>query len=220
MIIAIDGPAGSGKSSVAREVAKRLGFLYVDTGAMYRAVTLKAVNSNIDLKDEEALELIARKAKIDLKMEGNNLKVFLDGEDVSFAIREQELTKKVFHIARTPKVRKYMVKLQRNLADRAGDGAVLEGRDIGTVVYPDADKKFYLDAQFDERVRRRYEELQVMGQEISKEEIRDDVWRRDESDKKRKVAPLKKAEGAICIDTTKMNVEEVIKKIIGIVAGK
>lgn len=216
MIIAIDGPAGSGKSSVAGEVARRLGFLYVDTGAMYRAITLKAINLNVNLDDEEALEAIARKAKIDLKMEKGNLRVFLDGEDVSFVIRKQELTNKVFYIARTPGVRKHMVRLQRNLADRAGS-AVLEGRDIGTVVYPDADKKFYLDAQFDERVRRRYKELREMGQQVSQDEVKEDVRRRDHSDKTRQVAPLKKAEDAIYIDTTKMSVEEVVEKIIGII---
>lgn len=213
MIIAIDGPAGSGKSTVAKGVAKRLGSLYVDTGAMYRAITLKAINSDINLEDEAALLAVARKAKIDLKMEGGKLKTFLDGQDVSFAIREQELTNKVFYIARAPELRKHMLKLQRGLAERASH-AVLEGRDIGTVVYPDAHKKFYLDAQFEERVRRRHRELQKMGQEISSEEVREDVQRRDYSDKTRQIAPLKKADDAIYIDTTKMNIEEVVEEII------
>ncbi len=215
MIIAIDGPAGSGKSSVAKEVAKRLGFLYVDTGAMYRAITLKATKANIDLKDEEALVAVTRKTEIDLKMEEGNLKTFLDGEDVSFAIREQELTNKVFYIARVSGLRKYMVKLQRSLANST-HGAVLEGRDIGTVVYPDADKKFYLDAQFEERVRRRYKELREMGQEVSQDEVKADVRSRDHSDKTRQVAPLRKADDAIYIDTTKMSIEEVIGKVISI----
>lgn len=215
MIIAIDGPAGSGKSSVAKEVAKRLGFLYVDTGAMYRAITLKATKANIDLKDEEALVAVTRKTEIDLKMEEGNLKTFLDGEDVSLAIREQELTNKVFYIARVSGLRKYMVKLQRSLANST-HGAVLEGRDIGTVVYPDADKKFYLDAQFEERVRRRYKELREMGQEVSQDEVKADVRSRDHSDKTRQVAPLRKADDAIYIDTTKMSIEEVIGKVISI----
>jgi cytidylate kinase len=219
MIIAIDGPAGSGKSSVAKEIARRLGFLYVDTGAMYRAVTLRAINLNVDLEDEKALIAIAREVDIDLKMRQGKLKVFLDGEDVSFAIREQELTNKVFYIACVSGVRREMVKLQRSLADKA-DGAVLEGRDIGTVVYPDADKKFYLDAQFDERVRRRYKELQKMGQRVSLKEVEEDVRRRDYSDRTRDIAPLKKADDAIYIDTTKMSIEEVVEKIIRIIARK
>lgn len=213
MIIAIDGPAGSGKSTVAKEVAKRLGCLYVDTGAMYRAIALKAINSDINLEDEAALLAVARKAKIDLKMEGSKSRTFLDGQDVSFAIRKQELTNKVFYIARSPELRKHMVKLQRALAE-GSSCAVLEGRDIGTVVYPDAHKKFYLDAHFDERVKRRHKELGEMGQKVSLKEIEEDVRYRDHIDKTRQVAPLKKADDAIYIDTTKMSVEEVVEKII------
>lgn len=216
MVIAIDGPAGSGKSTVAKEVAKRLGCLYVDTGAMYRAITLKAINSALNLEDKAALLTLVRKAKIDLKMEGSNLRTFLDGQDVSFAIRKQELTNKVFYIARNPELRKHMVKLQRALAERSSC-AVLEGRDIGTVVYPDAHKKFYLDAHFDQRVKRRHKELEEMGQKVSSNEIEEDLRRRDDIDKTRQVAPLKKADDAIYIDTTRMSVEEVVGKIVGII---
>ncbi len=215
MIIAIDGPAGSGKSTVAKRVAERLGLLYVDTGAMYRAITLKAIEADVNLNDQEALAKLSRKANIELKVEAGNLKTFLDGKDVSFAIRRQELTNKVFYIARASEVRKRMVELQRSLAQKAA-GAVLEGRDIGTVVYPDADKKFYLDARFDERAKRRYKELREMDQKISPDEVKEDVHRRDHSDKTRKVAPLKRADDAIYIDTTKMSVEEVVERIVSI----
>ncbi len=213
LIIAIDGPAGSGKSTVAKLVAEKLGFLYLDTGAMYRALTLKAIRKRIDLQDEKGLIRLMRQTKINLeeKTDGS-LNIFLDGKDVTKEIRDQEVTNKVSFIARVGGVRQKMVELQRRIAKRRG--AVVEGRDIGTVVFPDADKKFYLDANLNERIKRRFKELNQMGQSVLQEEVKQDISIRDESDRTRSIAPLKKAKDAICIDTTDMTVEEVVGKIL------
>lgn len=214
-VIAIDGPAGSGKSTVSKLVAKSLGLLYIDTGAMYRALTLKAMRKDLDLKDEAALADIARTTEIDLKGSTGSLEVILDGEDVAGFIRTPELTNNVRYIARVPAVRAEMVRLQRAIGERSG--AVLEGRDIGTVVFPDAEYKFYLDANPDERARRRFKELVESGQKVSLEEIRKDVLSRDESDMTRSVGALKKAADAIVVDTTKLSIPEVVDKILSYV---
>ena len=215
-IIAIDGPAGSGKSTVAKGLAKRLGFLYVDTGAMYRALTFKAVKEKVNLSDEAALARLARRTDIQLKTQGDSLKVFLDAEDVSRAIRKQSLTEKVHYVARVRRVRDEMVKLQRRLAKQA-KGAVLEGRDIGSVVFPDAKYKFYLDAHKDERIKRRFKELNQMGQKVKVEGIAKDIARRDRSDMTRSVAPLVKARDAIYIDTTELSVDDVVEEISNVI---
>jgi len=212
MIIAIDGPAGSGKSTVSKLVAKKLELLYIDTGAMYRALTLKAMRKGLDLKDEAGLADIARTTEIDLEESAGSIKVILDGEDVTPLIRTPELTNNVKYIARVPAVRAEMVRLQRSIGERSG--AVLEGRDIGTVVFPDVDHKFYLDADPDERARRRFKELIESGQDVSVEEIKEDVLSRDESDMTRPVGALKKAPDAILIDTTKLSIQEVVDKIL------
>ena len=214
-IIAIDGPAGSGKSTVAKEVARRLGFLYVDTGAMYRALTLKAIREKADLNDEETLAQLAGRVNIQLKIQGDSLKVILDGEDVTGAIRKEAITEKVCFVAKVAGVRNEMVKLQRRLA-RKTEGAVLEGRDIGTVVFPNTKYKFYLDAKTNERIKRRHKELLQMGQEVSVENIGKDIERRDRNDMTRDVAPLVKAKDALYIDTTNLSVEDAVDKIIKI----
>ncbi|MBL7069630.1 MAG: (d)CMP kinase [Candidatus Omnitrophica bacterium] len=214
MIIAIDGPAGSGKSTVAKRVAERLGILYVDTGAMYRALTHKAMEKGLDLKDEAALINMAKDTEIELVLDKNNkLTVFLDGRDVSAHIRTPELTNNIRYVAPIPGVRREMVKMQRRAA-REGKGAVLEGRDIGTVVFPDADKKFYLDADFQERVKRRHKELVEVGMNVDLINIKEDVERRDKSDMERKTAPLRRADDAAVIDTTKLSIEETVEKIL------
>jgi cytidylate kinase len=214
-VIAIDGPAGSGKSTVAKELARKLKYLYVDTGAMYRALTLGAIRTNTDLEDEKALVELVKNIDIQLKLHGDDLEVKLDGADVSKEIREESITEKVWYIARIPAVRIEMVKLQRALAEKSR-GAVLEGRDIGTVVFPNARHKFYLDAQPNERAKRRFDELKQMGQEVNLEEITEEITRRDKSDKEREVAPLAKAVDAIYIDTTQLSIEQVVMKITGL----
>ncbi|MFA5146410.1 MAG: (d)CMP kinase [Candidatus Omnitrophota bacterium] len=212
LVIAIDGPAGSGKSTVSKLIAKKLGILYVDTGAMYRALTLKAMRERIDLKDEDALVSLARSTGIDLGEGAGRLRVLLDGEDVAGLIRTPELTANIKYIARVPGVRHEMVRLQRAIGKR--QGAVLEGRDIGTVVFPDADHKFYLDASVKERARRRHRELLESGEKVSVEEIEKDIVVRDESDIKREVGALKKADDAVLIDTTGLTINEVVEKIL------
>jgi cytidylate kinase len=214
VIITIDGPAGSGKSTVSKILAKKLGLLYIDTGAMYRALTLKAMRAGVNLEDEDALTGLAKSVKI--KLEGrSDLKVTLDGEDVSVEIRKPEVTANVRYIARTPGVRKEMVKLQRALG--RSSGGVLEGRDIGTVVFPDAKYKFFLDASEEERAKRRNKDLVILGASEDVERTKKDIIERDASDINRSVGALKKAGDAVYIDTTGMTIDEVVGKIESIV---
>jgi cytidylate kinase len=218
-IIAIDGPAGSGKSTVAKLVARRVGCLYIDTGAMYRALTLKALDEGIDFENEVALAKVARQANIELKENNNGrLKVILDGRDVTSRIREPDVNAHISQLSKIKEVRASMVARQRTLG--AQGRAVLEGRDIGTVVFPRARYKFYLDAQFAERVNRRHREFILGHRKISRQQVRQDLLRRDRSDKLRKIAPLKKARDAIYIDTTNLTIEEVVEKILLCIKGK
>jgi len=213
MIIAIDGPAGAGKSTIAKDVASELGFLYIDTGAMYRALTVKALERKVDIQDAGQIVDLAKETSIELvNNHETGLKVFLDGNDVSRAIRQPIVTKYVSDIARIRGVREVMLVLQRRMG-RAGD-VVLDGRDIGTVVFPDADRKFYLDADFGERVNRRYLELKALGEDVTPESIGADLKNRDTIDSNREFAPLKKAEDAIRIDTTGMTIEEVAAAVL------
>jgi len=214
--VAIDGPAGSGKSTVSRLVAEKLGFLYIDTGAMYRALTYKAMSGDVDLSDEAAVTELSRGLDLSLVPSDDprkSIRVILDGQDISEKIREMEVTTNVKHVARIGAVRKNMVSLQRKMASSSG-GAVMEGRDIGTVVLPGARHKFYLDASFDERVHRRLAELRAKGHPVTRPEVVDDLKQRDHSDKTRKVGPLKKAGDAVFIDTTKLNIDEVVSRIV------
>ena len=214
MIIAIDGPAGAGKSTVARTIAQKMGFLYIDTGAMYRALTLKALESKIGENDTAALIEMARSASIDLMNEQDgSLKILLDGRDVTSPIRQPRITKLVSDIAKIKGVREIMLGWQRKLGQQRD--SVLDGRDIGTVVFPDADKKFYIDAEFSVRVRRRYKELKELNQGVTLEDIEKDLRHRDNIDSTREFAPLKKADDAIYIDTTELTIEEAVDKVLG-----
>lgn len=214
MIIAMDGPAGAGKSTVAKIVARKMGFLYIDTGAMYRALTLKALENNLDLEDIKAITSLAQKTKIDLLPADNGpAKVLLDDRDVSLAIREPRVTAFVSDVAKIGPVRKIMVDLQRKLGEHKD--SVLDGRDIGTVVFPKADKKFFIDASLEERVNRRYKDLINLKIEgVSRENVAKDLKNRDKIDSTRKVGPLKKAKDAIYIDTTALSIDQVVDKIL------
>lgn len=213
MIIAIDGPAGAGKSTVAKIAAKKLGFLYIDTGAMYRALTLKAIETKIDIKDTDALTRMAEDASIDLINNSNGaLEIFLDGRDVTSLIREPKITKLVSDIAKIKEVRVVMLRLQRKLGSQKN--CVLDGRDIGTVVFPDAEKKFYIDANPPVRVNRRYKELKEMGQDITLSDVENDLKNRDTIDSTREFAPLKRSDDAVYIDTTDMSIDEAVDKVL------
>jgi CMP/dCMP kinase len=213
-IIAIDGPAGSGKSTIAKLLAKKIGYSYIDTGAMYRALTLKALREGIDLTDEESLGRLSMNTQLDIRQDiSGDIEVMLDGENVAALIRTPELTENVAYIAKVPQVREKMKEIQRSIGLRGR--SVFEGRDIGTVVFIDARYKFYIDADFDERVRRRYKELAEKGPVVSYEDVSRDLKIRDEKDMTREVGPLKVADDAICIDTTNLTVCEVVDKIAG-----
>ena len=218
MIIAIDGPAGAGKSTVAKLIAKRLGFLYIDTGAMYRALTLKVLESKININETLKIIELASKTNIDLTNNPDgSLKVLLDGRDVTSDIRAPIITQFVSDIDKIKEVRSIMVSLQRKLGEQGN--SVLDGRDIGTVVFPGADKKFYVDADFKERVNRRFKESKGLGQETTFESVAEDLSNRDRIDSTRETAPLKKADDAIYIDTTNLSIEEVVNKLLGLVNG-
>ncbi len=213
MIIAVDGPSGAGKSTVARVLAKKLGFLYIDTGAMYRALTLKALENNVPIDDRLQIFKLAEGARIDLHNNADgSLSVILDGKDVSLDIRKPKITRVVSDLAKIKEVRQVLVKLQRELGAK-GD-CVLDGRDIGTVVFPDAQKKFFIDASPQERVNRRFKELKGLGQDVSENDVAKDLANRDKIDSTRKASPLRKAEDAIYIDTTKLSIEQVVSKMM------
>ena len=208
MIIGIDGPAGSGKTTVAKLLAKRLGIFYLDTGAMYRALTLKAIERKVDLFDQDALKKIAGELSLEFK-EG---KVYLDGLDVSDRIRTLRIDKSISPVVAQPGVRAVMVKLQRDMVAK-GD-FVVEGRDITTVVFPEAKYKFYLDASPVTRARRRFKELSDKGMDVNFKELNEDLKKRDNADKTREISPLKLSEAAICIDTTNLTIPETTEEII------
>ena len=219
MIIAIDGPAGSGKSTIAKMIARELGFTYIDTGAMYRAVALKIKRLGINPDDPEAVLEVLKNTQIDLKPSEKGVKVFLDGEEVSDKIRTEEIGKIASKIARHKKVREILVQMQRELGKRAKN-AVIEGRDTGTVVFPDADIKFFLTASAEVRAERRYRELKEKGLDVSYDKILREVQERDRLDKTRKESPLKPAEDAIIIDTSDKDINQVFRHLIEIIKNK
>jgi len=215
LIIAIDGPVGSGKSSVARRVAALLGYTYLDTGAMYRAMALKALRSAVPLDDVAKLEALGDTTRIALESrDGGRQRVLLDGADVTRDIRTPEVAQATSKLAVIPEVRRIMVAEQR----RAGHhgGVVMEGRDIGTVVFPDADLKIYLDADAEVRARRRHHEHQSRGEQITFEQVLAEVRERDTRDKERIVSPLRPAPDSVLVDSTAMEQEDVARLIVSL----
>jgi cytidylate kinase len=210
-IVAIDGPAGAGKSTVSKVLARRLGFALVDTGAIYRCVALKARREGISPTDDAALRELLGRLHVTFQVVGEENHVFLDGEDVSAEIRTPENSMAASQVSSRPVVRAGLLALQRRLALQAPGGAILEGRDIGTVVFPDADAKFFLEADPEVRARRRYEELFQKGLERTLEDVLADQIKRDQDDASRAVAPLKAAEDALRVDSTSMPLSEVVQ---------
>ncbi len=204
MIVAIDGPAGSGKTTVAKLLAKKLDFDYLDTGATYRALTLKALELGVDLSKEKDLGDLAR--SLGLHLEGS--KTYLDGKDVSLDIRQPRINQNISIIVSYPEVRETMVSLQRKIAQEGN--FVVEGRDITTVVFPNAECKFYLDADFKVRSQRRFDEFKEKGIEATNDDVDKDLAKRDNADMNREVGALKKADDATVIDTTYLSIEEVV----------
>lgn len=220
LIVAIDGPAGAGKSSVSKILALRLGFTLVDTGAIYRCVALKAARGGVAFDDLAALQRLLDALEVSFRMDEDKNHVFLDGEDVSEAIRTPEISLAASRVSSQPVVRNALLELQRRLALTAQHGAILEGRDIGTVVFPDADLKVFLFADPSIRATRRYEELFQKGHEKPVDQVLADQNKRDKEDSEREVAPLKPAEDAIKIDSTHIPLSEVVHRIEALVSAR
>jgi len=211
-VIAIDGPVGAGKSTVARALAQRLGYRYVDTGAMYRAVAWQATHRGIDLNDRAAVAEVARAIQVEFVPGAGGQRVVAQGTDVTEAIRSPRMSEGASIVSAYPEVREALVALQRRMGE--GGGVVMEGRDIGTVVFPDAEVKIYLDASLDERARRRHEELRAKGEAITFEGVREALRERDHRDSTRAHSPLRAAPDAVVIDSTTLTVAQVVDEIM------
>lgn len=217
-IVGIDGPAGSGKGTVTKKVANELELINIDTGSTYRCVALEVLNKQVSLDDKEKIIEIAKNINIDIKPNKDGDKVYLNGEDVTFKIRSKEVSQIVSPVSSIKEVRLEMVKMQRKLAE--GKNVIMEGRDICTYVFPNADIKIYLDASIEERAKRRFKENQEKGIEMTYEEVYENIKLRDETDKSKEIGALKIAEDSIVIDTTSLTIEEVVEKIISIIRQK
>lgn len=211
-VIAIDGPAGSGKSTVAKAIARQLDWDYIDTGAMYRCLCLKALRNDIGTEDEERLVSILSQTEMRMTFENGELRVYMDGEDVSEAIRENRVSKRVSQVAALSEVRDRLVAKQREMGKEGR--VVMDGRDIGTVVFPDAKYKFYLDASLEIRAKRRYTQLRQQDQDVEFDSVVEDIKERDETDRRRSSGPLKAADDAIRIDTSDLTVDEVVDRLL------
>ncbi|MFD1030884.1 (d)CMP kinase [Metaplanococcus flavidus] len=210
--IALDGPAAAGKSTIAKIVAEKLGYIYIDTGAMYRAITLKALNAGIDLASSERTGQLLRNTQIDLQPSEEGQLVFLDGKNVTEDIRSQAVTSAVSLIASHESVRERMVELQQQLA--SGRGVVMDGRDIGTHVLPNAELKVYMSATVEERARRRYEENTERGFDTPLADLQKEIAARDKMDSEREVSPLRQADDALYLDTTNLTIEQAAADIL------
>jgi cytidylate kinase len=219
-IIAVDGSAASGKSTIGRRLAAYLGYPFLDTGVMYRAVTYAALREGVDLDDADALSALASRVRIDVRLPGAGeegpARVYLDGEDVTDRLRAPEVEESVSIVSRVAGVREALVEKQRRIAD-AGP-IVMAGRDIGTVVLPDADLKIYLDASLEERAARRHREFETLGRTVSKEEVLADIRRRDQIDSERAVSPLRPADDAVIIETDGLSQDDVLARVVSLIA--
>ncbi len=213
--IAIDGPAGAGKSTISKKVASALGFVYIDTGAMYRTVGLKAVRCGVDTNDEKGVIELLPSLDIDIRHEGVEQHIYLDGENVSDQIRTPQISMAASNVSRIPAVRLAMVDIQRKLADN--HDVVMDGRDIASYVLPDAEIKIFLTASVDARAKRRYDELLEKGESVSFEDVKNEMIQRDTNDSTRAFAPLTVADGAEVIDTSELTLSESIDKVINYV---
>lgn len=211
--VAIDGPAGAGKSTISRKAAAELGYIYIDTGALYRTVGLNALRLGVDIQNDDAvISTLTDELKVELKFIDGEQKMFLNGEDVSSAIRTPEASMAASRVSAVPKVRQYLFDLQKNLAK--SNNCIMDGRDIGTVVLPDADVKIFLTASPEARAQRRYKELLEKGMEASYEDVLADMIKRDYDDSHRAIAPLKQADDAILCDTSEIDLQQSIDLII------
>jgi len=215
MIVAIDGPAASGKSTTAKMVAKKLEMTYLDTGAMYRAATLALLRSNTDLDDYDSVCQVVDELELEIYDKGSKTIVKLDGEDISQAIRSLPVTENVSAVSAMKYVRQTMVEIQRNIGNKTN--CVVEGRDIGTVVFPDAEFKIFMVADVNMRAKRRFKDLYEMGENRSFQEVLADLKSRDEKDSTRAYSPLQKADEAIEIDTSMLSIDQQVEKIINLV---
>jgi cytidylate kinase len=216
-IIAIDGPAGSGKSTVAKEVARKLGYSYVDTGAIYRSLALCVLDSGVDENDDSAIASLAAQIPLRIEATPGGQRFFLKEKDVTDLIRSEKVSRLASVVSKHQKVRDQLLDLQRRLGNEAKVAAVLEGRDIGTVVFPHAKHKFFLTASNEERAKRRFEELKQRGESATFEKVLSEIVERDERDSKRDVAPMVPAKDACIIDTTKLSLSDVINSIVSMI---
>jgi cytidylate kinase len=218
IIVAIDGPSGSGKSTVAKLLAMKLGYTYIDTGAMYRAIALQAKRENVDINSGVALSSLCDRVKIEFLPDNGGLRTILNGEDVSEEIRTPEMSMAASDISARKEVRQSLLSLQRRMGENGG--VVLEGRDVGTVIFPNAEAKFFLDASLEERGKRRYKELAAKGLDVTLKQTIEDVNKREIHDSSRDIAPLKMADDSILVDSTNVGIKEVVEKMIKVVQNK
>lgn len=217
-VVAVDGPAGSGKGTLAKKISKEMGLINIDTGAMYRCVALEMLNNNVQLDEEEKIKQLLNNINIDFKVENNIDKVFLNGKDVTKEIRSEKVTKIVSQVSAIIIIRKKLVELQRKMKN--DKNIIMEGRDIGTYVFPDAKVKIYLDGSLEVRANRRYKENLEKGINMTYDEVINNMKMRDENDKNKVIGALKVADDAIVIDTTNLTIDEVKEKVKNIIKSK